>query len=319
MKSKNSLLLRGLLFLSIIIVFAAGCSHTPAISGNSKLKVVATTSIVADIVRQVGGDTVEVTTLIPLGMDIHTYQPSPQDIAKVAEADLVFENGLGLEQFIDTLVQNAGGKAVLVSVSDGITPRQFTAADQVSAETAGMNGDPHVWQDPNNVKIWVENIQKSLIEKDPANKTFYENNAQATIYSLTELDTWIQQQVKKVPEAERQIVTDHMLFGYFADRYGFKQVGAVIPSYSSEAEPSAQDIAVLEDAIRKYEVKAIFVGEFDNPTLAQRVAEDTGVQLDKIYTESLSASDGPAATYQEYMRYNVTTIVNGIIGSAAAK
>lgn len=316
---KVSLWKRILPVLVILLVFAVGCGKTPENVGNSKVKVVATTSIVADIVRQVGGEYIEVTSLTPVGVDIHEYQPSPQDVARVADADMVFENGLGLEQFIGTLVQNAGGKSVLISVSDGITARQFTAADQVSEETANSSGDPHVWMDPNNVKIWVQNIQKALTEKDPAHQAAYEANAQNVMTSLTDLDSWIQAQVSQIPESERLIVTDHMLFGYFAERYGFKQVGAVIPSYSTEAEPSAQEIAALEDAIRKYGVKVIFVGEYANPTLAQRVADDTRIQLVKIYTGSLSSSDGPAATYQDYIRYNVAAIINGITGSGGTK
>lgn len=305
--------------IAAMILFSAGCSQThtvPSAAGDGKLKVVATTTIVADIVRQVGGDKVEVTSLVPVGVDTHEYQPSPQDIARVSNAELIFENGLGLEQFLDALVKNAGSDTQVVSVSEGITALQFTSADGVPVISEGTDGgDPHVWMDPENVKIWVKNIQAALSKQDPAHEADFSTNAQQVLDSLTELDAWIKAQVDTIPAGDRLIVTDHMLFGYFANRYGFQQVGAVIPSYSSSAEPSAQDLAELENAIRKYGVKAIFVGEFVNTTLAQRVAEDTSIQLVKIYTGSLSDSSGPAATYQDYMRYNVSAIVTSLTGS----
>lgn len=312
MKSRNLILL----MIAVWLISAAGCRQTPAVPADGKLRVVATTTIVADIVRQVGGDYVNVTSLVPIGVDEHEYQPSPQDIARVSDAGMIFENGLGLEQFLDPLVKNAGGDTQVISVSEGIIPLQFTTADGVPVTAEGQDGgDPHVWMNPENVKVWVKNIQAALSVQDPAHETEYNSNAQTVLDSLTELDSWINDQVNQIPAKERMIVTDHLLFGYFADRYGFQQVGAVIPSYSSSAEPSAKDIAALENAIRQYGVKAIFVGEFVNTTLAQRVAEDTSIQLIKIYTGSLSPNDGPAATYQDYMRYNVNQIVHGITGT----
>lgn len=308
---------RVLLVLFILAVLIASCTSTPASGSDSQvLKVTATTSIVADIVRQVGGDFVQVTTLVPIGTDEHQYQPTPQDVANVSHASIVFESGLGLEQFMDKLVQNAGGSAHVVVVSDGITPLQFTGDIKLPDEPIpSSGGDPHVWVDPENVKVWVQNIEKALSEADPQHASQYALNAQQTTDSLTSLDEWIKTQVAVIPPSSRKIVTDHLIFGYFASRYGFDQVGAIVPSYSTTAEPSAQDLAALEDAIRSLHVTAIFLGANISSTLAERVAEDTGVKLVQIYTGSLTTSSGPAPTYQDYMRYNVTAIVNGLTGA----
>ncbi|MEN6571163.1 MAG: metal ABC transporter substrate-binding protein [Anaerolineaceae bacterium] len=302
-----------LLMTSLLI---SSCAGSPAqIAYPQALRVTATTSIVADIVRQVGGDYVQISTLVPIGTDEHQYQPTPQDVVNVSKAVIVFENGLGLEQFMDKLIQNAGGNAKVVSVSDGITPRQFSGDIKLPDEpTASSGGDPHVWVDPANVKTWVKNIEKTLGEADPGHAGEYAKNAQSTIDSLTALDEWIQAQVAPLPQSSRKIVTDHLIFGYFCDRYGFDQVGAIIPSYSSAAESSAQDLAAIEDAIRNLHINAIFLGKNVSSTLTQRVAEDTGVKIIQIYTGSLTTSDGPAPTYQDYMRYNVTAIVNGLSG-----
>ena len=304
-----------LLLLALLAALAAGCAPaTSQTKTSSVLKVTATTSIVADIVHQVGGDYVQITTLVPLGADVHQYQPTPQDVANVSQAGIVFENGLGLEQFMDKIVQNASITGRIVVVSDGITPIAFSGATK-DADTEGLTGDPHVWFDPENVKIWVKNIETALSKADPLHAQNYAENAQKTLDSLTSLDEWIKAQVATIPADSRKIVTDHLIFGYFTARYGLEQVGAIVPSYSSAAESSAQDLAALEDTIRSKHVSAIFLGQNVNPTLAQRVAEDTGVKLIQIYTGSLTTSDGPAPTYQDYMRYNVNALVNGLTGA----
>ena len=308
-------MLRVLLLLALLTALIAGCaSKPPQTVTTSTLKVTATTSIVADIVRQVGGEYVQINTLVPIGTDVHQYQPTPQDVANVSKASIVFENGLGLEQFMEKIVQNASIADRIVVVSEGITPIEFSGGTE-DADTEGLTGDPHVWFDPENVKVWVKNIETALIKADPTHEQDYAEKAQKTLDSLTSLDEWIKTQLAVIPVGSRKVVTDHLIFGYFAARYGLEQVGAIVPSYSSAAESSAQDLAALEDTIRSLHVSAIFLGQNVNPTLAQRVAEDTGVKLVQIYTGSLTTSDGPAPTYQDYMRYNVTAIVKGLTGA----
>jgi len=290
----------------LILILISACAPAPA-PVSDRIPVVATTSILADVVSRVGGDLVSVTALVPPGANEHAYQPSPRDIAAVSDAALVFEVGLGLEEFMATIITNAGTQVEPVTVSEGITTREFTGGGDEH-----FSADPHVWMDPANVIIWTRNISAALSAYDPAHRDAYDANSAAYITELEALDTWISQQVAKIPPENRRIVTDHMLFGYFAEKYGFTVVGAIIPSYSSGAQPSARELADLEQSIRQFDVKVILVGNTVNPSLASQIADDTGIRLVQFYTGSLSEPDGPAATYLDYMRYNVSTIVGAL-------
>jgi ABC-type Zn uptake system ZnuABC Zn-binding protein ZnuA len=285
------------------------------------LKIVATTTIVGDVVAEIGGDLIDLSVLLPVGTDPHSFSPNPQDIAKVAEADLVFANGAGLEEFLDPLIESAGAAEKVIRVSDGID--FLMAADQAHDHENGteendgkerhqVGVDPHAWTDPNNVKVWVRNIAQKLSEVDPGNAQVYAANADTYDSELDILDAWIRKQVAQVPKGNRKLVTDHTLFGYFVNEYGFEQIGALIPSYSTLAEPTAQELAAIEDAIHKLAVKAIFVGNTVNPDLAERIAEDTGTQIIFVYTGSLSETDGEAPTYLDYMRYNTIAFVDAL-------
>lgn len=297
----------GLGFLVSFFILSActGSLSARQPAGDGKLAVVATTTIVADVVKQVGGDTVQITTLLPVGADPHSFQPSPQDMAMISKAGLVFANGAGLESFLDPLIANAGAKGRVVEVSQGVT--LLTG----SGESAG-GYDPHTWTDPNNVLVWVENIRAALNQADPQHADAYQQNADQYSTKLKDLDAWIREQIAAIPANNRKIVTDHLMFGYFADRYGMEQVGAVVPGYSTLASPSAKELAALETEIQKYGVKAIFVGLDVNANLSQRVADDTHIKLVYLYTGSLSTADGPAANYLDYMRYDVSEIITAL-------
>jgi manganese/iron transport system substrate-binding protein len=304
-------LLVGILGLLLTGCASNGASHDATEpTGDARLHAVATTTIVADVVRNIAGKHVDLHALIPAGVDEHSFQATPEDVARLADADVVFMNGAGLETFMQPLMKNVAGNTKLVSVSDRI------ALAQAGSESGQLiqsveTGDPHVWLDPNLVMTWTENIAAVLAELDPANAGEYQANAQRYRQSLTELDGWIQQQVAQVPAGNRLLVTDHEIFTYFAERYGFRQIGALVPSYSTAAEPTAQELAALEDAMRQLGVKAVFVGNTVNPDLARRFATDTSVQLVQIYTGSLS-NGTPAGTYLDYMRANVTAIVQAL-------
>jgi len=310
--------LKGLILALMMASLLLGCAtptptSTPA--GKAVLRVVATTTMVGDVVRQVGGDFIDLQVLLPPGADPHSFEPAPQDAAKLANADLVFANGLDLEAFLEPLIASAGAAERVVYVSQGITPLALAEEEPGHAEgEAHDHGglDPHVWMDPNNVLVWVDNIEKALATRDPAHAADYAANAQRYRQALQDLDAWIRDQVAQIPAERRKIVTDHLVFGYFAQRYGFEQVGAVVPGFSTAAAPSAQDIGQLEDQMRQAGVKAIFVGTTVNPALAQRLAEDVGAKVITVYTGSLSPADGPAANYLDFMRYNVRALVEGL-------
>jgi len=290
------------IFLTLTLAALTACSAPASTRAPSGLLIVATTSLIGDAAARVGGAHVTVRVLLPIGADPHAFEPRPQDVAALSDADLVLVNGFGLEQTLAPLLENAHN---VITVSDGIQP--------LSLIEGGVSGpDPHVWQDPNNVVLWVRNIAAAFSKADPSNAKDYSANAEAYIAELTALDVWVTQQVAQIPEANRKLVTDHTDFGYFASRYGFEQIGAVIPSLSTGSAPSAQELAALEDAIRSGGVKAIFVGATVSAELSRRVAEDTGVQLVTLFTDSLSAPGAGAETYIELMRYNVNAIVEAL-------
>jgi ABC-type Zn uptake system ZnuABC Zn-binding protein ZnuA len=276
----------------------------------------ATTSLVGDVVRAISGDHAQVTVLIPIDVDEHAFEPTARDLAAASDADLIFVNGAGLEPFLTRLIENAGAKDRMIEVSEGITLLEGAAHEEgehaEEDEHAGEAGDPHVWTDPNNVKTWVDNIERALVQADPENSAEYRANAEAYRKQLTELDAWVKQQVDQIPQERRKLVTDHTVFTYFANRYGFEQVGAVIPGYSTAAAPSAQELGALEDKIRELGVPVIFVGSTVNPALAQRVADDTGTRLVPVLTGSLTKAGGEAPTYLEYIRYNVNAMVTAL-------
>ena len=317
MKNKEFFLL--LIFIVIFMLVACSSQSEQNLentnNSNSKSKVVATTTIIGDIVNQVGADHIVLDVLLPTGTDPHGFNPTPQDIAKVANADLVFANGADLEEFLDYLLESAGAEEKVIFLSDGIELKSAdtdSENDHQDKEHDHQDFDPHTWTAPNNVMIWLDSIQHALGTADPLNAQVYVNNADGYEQQLQELDTWIRKRIAEIPEENRKLVTDHALFGYLAEQYGFEQVGTLIPGYSTLSEPSAKDLAAMEDTIQDLEVKAIFVGKTVNPTLAERVVEDTGTRLVFVYTGSLSDPDGEAGTYMDYMRYNINAFVDAL-------
>ncbi len=288
------------------------------LAGGEKLRVVATTALLGNVISNVAGDAIELTTLIGPGVDPHTYQPTPQDIAAIERAHVVFINGLGLEEGLVSTVDAAASRGQpVVSASAGIQPRA-PAGEQASGQTASDKkhghdaGDPHVWFDPANVKTWVANIQQTLAALDPTHAQTYGANAGAYTKQLDDLDTYIRAQTDKIPPARRKLVTDHDSFGYFADRYGFQVIGTVLPGISTSAEPSSADLAALIDAIRREGVPTVFVGTTTSPKLSDLVASETGARVLSLYTGELGPPGSAADTYLDMMRTDVDTIVEGL-------
>ncbi len=287
---------------SVVIIFLSACGGTAAESGG-RLQVLATTSIVADVVSQVGGEYVDITTLMPVGADPHEYSPRPQDVVALSDADIIFASGAGLEGFLQPLLESADAVDKLVEVSIGV--ELLSLADE-------EDSDPHTWMDPNNVILWTETIAAALSAADLGHAADYQANAAAYAASLMELDAWIISEVAVVPVENRLLVSDHAVLGYFAVRYGFDQVGSITGSFSTEAAPSAQELAALEDEIHSLGVRAIFVTEPSNQSIADQIAQDTGIPAVWLYHASLTDSSGPAASYLEFMRYNVSAIVEAL-------
>lgn len=299
--------------LTITSLLLAGCSSATSVQKQDNLFVVATTTIVGDVVHQIAGDLITLDVLLPTGADPHAFEPRPVHITKIAEADLIFANGAGLETFLDPLIQNAGGDAKLVEVSEGISFLQLDANHYEEAENDDHgNADPHVWHDPLNVMVWVENITRALSEADPEHADDYQKNAINYNDRLQQLDERIQEIVGQIPVENRQLVTDHLIFGYFAQRYGFKVVESIIPGFSTLSSPSAQELAALQDQISQENVRAIFVGVSINPSLAEQIARDAGIKLVFVYTGALSEKGQPGATYLEMMEYNAQAIADAL-------
>ena len=270
-------------------------------SGGTTPDVLTTTTILADVARNVAGDLLTVGSLLPTGADPHSYQPVPQDATKIDQSKVLIVHGGGYESFLDALLENGGGPNKLIEASTGV---RFLSDEQGT--------DPHVWLDPNNVIVYVDNIREGLTQYDPDGAEVYQANASAYIDQLTELDAWINGQVAQIEPQRRVLVTNHESLGYFAERYGFTVVGAVTPSFSSNAAPSAQQMAALIEQIKLYEAPAIFLDASDNPDLAKQIAAETGVKvIGDLHLESLT-DGGPAATYIDMMKDNVTKIVQAL-------
>lgn len=282
---------------------------------------VATTTILADMVRVVGGAHVSVTSLLGPGVDPHTFNPLPSDVRTLAEAGLVFVNGVGLDDFMEPLIENAGGNSTIVVVSDGLTPRASREdlehedeehGDEEHGDEHGQAGeaDPHFWMSPYHAQQYVRNIRDALIAADPAHAADYEANAAAYLTELEALDEWIKAQTAAIPTERRVLVTNHDTLGYFAERYGYAIAGVVIPGVSAEAEPSARTLTALADTIRESGVPAIFTETTVSPKFAQQLAAEVGQQVKVVplYTDSLGPAGSEADSYLEMIRYDATAI-----------
>ena len=272
--------------------------------GSPRPDILTTTTILADIARNVAGDQLVTESILPFGADPHSYQPVPQDTKKVNESKVLIVNGAGYERSLASLLSDAGDKKTLIEASAGL--RRLTDPNN------DQEVDPHLWLDPSNVIVYVDNIREGLTQFNPEGADMYQANARAYITRLQELDAWINGQVAQIPPKRRVLVTNHDSVEYFAEHYGFKVVGTVIGSFSSDASPSAQQMADLIDRIKLFEVPAIFLDAPDNPTLAQQIATETGVKVvTDLHFESLTEG-APAGTYIDMMRYDVTKIVEAL-------
>ena len=296
-------------------LLAAGMASTALLSGASfaadklpPLSVVASFSILGDLVRVVGGDRVSVTTLVGPDEDAHVFEPKPANARAIVQSRLLVTNGLGFEPWAQKLAKSAGYQGEIVVASQGVKPRAM-AGEKGHEET-----DPHAWQNPDNVVMYVRNISAALAKVDPAGAAAYRTNAEAYAKELQTLDAWAGEQFAAIPAARRKVITSHDAFGYFAEHY---QIRFLAPQgVSTDAEPSARQVAQLIKQIQREKIRAVFVENMSNPRLLAQLSRDAGVTVGPaLYVDALSAVGGPADTYLKLMRHNVTQLAAGMLAN----
>jgi zinc/manganese transport system substrate-binding protein len=268
------------------------------------LKVVVSFSILGDVVSAIGKEHVVVTSIVGPNGDAHVYQPKPSDAKNIANADILFINGLGFEGWIERLIETTGFKKQVVVVTKGIKPRTL----------GGENSpiiDPHVWHNPHLVKIWVHHIVKGLSKIDPLRKEIYEANGKAYIEELRKLDQWIKAKLQAIPKERKRIVTAHDAFGYFSERYNVEIISPV--GLSTDAEPTVQTVNRIIRFIKKHHISTIFLENISNAKMIEQIAEETGAKIGGIlYSDSLSTSMEPGDTYLHLMYHNMAYIENAM-------
>jgi ABC-type Zn uptake system ZnuABC Zn-binding protein ZnuA len=299
-----------LLAAGLAALLAAGCSGSGgAGDGDGRgggLRVVATTTQVADLAANVGGDRVQVTSLLKPGIDAHDYEPSPADIDAIARADLVVQNGVGLEEWLGDTIESSGFAGPVVDASQGVRLRQVDG-----------EADPHIWQDPGNARRMAANIERGLAAAEPADASAFAANLAAYTKELEALDAEVERQIDSL--ANKKVVTNHDAFGYYLDRYGLELVGSVIPSFDTSAELSGRDIRDLVAKIRATGVKAIFSETSLPPRAAETIGREAGVKVvvgdDALYGDALGPPGSDGDTYLKMIRHNTATIVGNLSGA----
>ena len=295
------------LLVLLIVVLAAGCGSDSRGPGtDAELTVVASTTEVADLARNVGGARVDVRGLLSPGADPHGYEPRPSDAASIVDAGVVLRSGGEVDEWLDELVDNAGGEAQVIELLGSVK----------TIEGDGET-DPHWWQDPRNAVLAVRAIRDALTEADPHGRAIYERNAAAYTRQLRRLDRDIAACIDELPERGRKLVTTHDSLGYFADRYGVEVIGSVIPSLSTQAQPSAGDIAELVEQVHDEGVEAVFPEAGVSQRLEQALAREAGVEVGKpLWADTLGDEDSGAETYIDAMSANTAALVEGMSGGA---
>lgn len=268
-----------------------------AAHAHDKLHVVASFSVIGDLVHQVAGNDVEVRTLVGANGNVHEYEPTPADAKAIAGANLVFINGLGLEGWGERLITSSGYKGPIIVVTQGITPLEQHGAP-----------DPHAWQNVENAKIYIVNIRDALVKADAVHKSDYDANAAAYIIRLDALDRWVKQEISGVNPDKRKVISMHDSFQYFAARYAVAFIAPL--GMSMESEASASDLAHIIDEVRKSHITAVFLENMTDSRLIKQLQSDAHVQIGgTLYSDALSAPDGPAPDYIAMVRHNVSELV----------
>jgi zinc/manganese transport system substrate-binding protein len=283
----------------LIAGLAAMLIASPA-AAQTKIKIVTTFSILGDLVKNVGGERIEVSTLVGPNGDAHVYSPTPADAKRLHEAQIVVVNGLGFEGWLTRLVEASGTKAATVVASAGITPRRMEDEHQ----PGHMVTDPHAWQSVGNAKVYVGNIRDGLIKADPAGKSEYETNARNYLAKLDALEKDVKEAIGKISADRRRVITAHSALGYFGAAYGMEFISP--EGVSTDSEASAKDVAKIIEQIKKQKIPAVFMENISDPRLMQQIAKETGAKIGgTLFSDALSEANGPAGSYIDMMRNNV--------------
>lgn len=314
---------------------------------SDRLNIVTTTTILADVVQNVAGDAADVTSLMGVGSDPHSFQPTTRDIITLDQADVIFVNGISLEEGLREILEETDSSKIIplsvcvpvltgfeheadhdedehdkAELSSDVGEQCASHYEELSPtpeemplyETDCDDCDPHVWMNVQNVMLWTLLVRDTLSQLDPSNAAIYADNCATYLDALTELDEEVQSHVDTIPEDERLLVTNHDVLGYFAQRYGFEIAGSVLPGFSTGAEPGPQEVLAIIEIVEDTGVPAIFVDDSASADTATQIAEETGVEVVVLYTGSLSEADGEAGTYIDYMRFNTSRIIAGLTG-----
>jgi zinc/manganese transport system substrate-binding protein len=297
--------------LTLAVAALAALSVAAPARAQDRLNVIASFSILGDFVKNVGGDRVQIGTLVGPNGNAHVYAPSPADAKKVADAKLVFVNGLGFEGWLERLVKASGTKAPIVVATKGIKPRERAGGDHDHDHDHGR-ADPHAWQSVANAKIYVANIRDALIAADPAGKDTYVANAAAYLAKLDALEREVREVIAKIPADRRRVITSHNAFGYFQDAYG---VNFIAPQgVSTEAEASAKDVAAIIAQIKKQKAAAVFLENVTDPRLVEQIARETGAKVGgTLYSDALTDDKGDATTYTDLIRHNLRQLASALV------
>jgi zinc/manganese transport system substrate-binding protein len=273
---------------------------TSPLHAAERLNVVASFSILGDFVRNIGGDQINLTTLVGADSDVHVYTPAPSDAKRIADAKLVIVNGLGLEGWLPRLVQSSGAKAQVVTASAGIAPLKL-----------GSAADPHGWQSVPNAKIYVTGIADALAAADPDDAEFFRAHAKAYLEKLETLDREVREAVAKIPPGRRKVISTHDAFGYFAAEYGVQFIAPL--GVSTETEPSARDIATIIGQIKAQKIPAVFLENISDDRLIRRIAAETGSKVGgTLISDGLTGEKGPAPTYIDMVRHNIKALTSAL-------
>lgn len=293
-------------FPAALSMLWAGLAHSAA-QAAEPIQVSASFSILADIVRAVGAERVKVISLVGPDEDAHVFEPKPMDAKTILQSRLVVLNGLGFEHWMQKLLKSSGYQGATLEASTGVKTRSMAA----EGGRGPVETDPHAWQDPSNVIVYVQNIAAALIRLDPAGASAYQKNAASYSAELKALDEWARTQINSIAPAKRKVITSHDAFGYFAAHY---QLSMLAPQgVSTDTEPSAREVAGLIRQIQRSKIRAVFMENMANPKLIAQIAADTGVTLGPaLYVDALSARDAAGSSYLQLMRHNVTELVRAM-------